>query len=213
MGLFLNIHSGQQSPKSAMTGEGVCLATRKETWLSICHMDSWHCRDPTNMKGEKCRLLAWHRSPPDRFCLVGELLRRKESVLLFLSNIGYLYQVDKIGVVIYIFVLAHLLLRIQCFSSMFSFFLIIFCILEISAPLICYIGCTFSLHFSFVLKFCSGQIICHADILNFHVIRSVVLLELLGVILCLERPFLSQRDKILILPGSLLLILCESLGI
>lgn len=78
---------------------------------------------------------------------------------------------------------------------MFSFFLLFFLYIRNINPLICYIGCTFSLHFSFVLKFCSGQIICHADILNFHVIRSVVLLELLGVILCLERPFLSQHDK------------------
>lgn len=66
----------------------VCLATRKETWLSICHMDSWHCRGQQTWRGwAPC--LAWES--PDRFCLVGELLRRKESVLLFLSNIGYLY--------------------------------------------------------------------------------------------------------------------------
>ena len=85
-----------------------------------------------NLKGLSS--LPGMRVPPDKFCLVVEFLGRKESMLLFLSNIVYLYPGRENWCFNLYFYVSTFIIAYLVFFPLFEFFffLFFFCILEIS---------------------------------------------------------------------------------
>lgn len=207
MGLFLNIHSGQQSPKSAMTGRGLPCNQKGDMALHLPHgflalqgQQTWRGWAP-----------AWHESP-HRFCLV-RTVTEKKVCYYFWAILGIYIQVDKIGVVIYIFCIENIYYCVFSVFPLCFLFLIIFLYIRNISPLICYIGCTILSPLFICPKFCSGQIILLCRHFKFSCDQICCSFRTSWCYTMLRKAFsISTLIKILILPGSLLLILCESLG-